>query len=83
MIRKTVIALATVAIAATASMSGAEAHGFRFGHGHGHGHGHGFHKRIVISNGFGHCKFVVRKVVVGHNHFGKQIIKVKRVKVCF
>ena len=81
MIRKTFIALAAVVVSATASMSGAEAHGFRFGHGH--GHGHGFHKRVIISNGFGHCKIVKRKVVVGHNHFGKPIFKIKRVKVCF
>lgn len=79
MIRKTFIALAAVVVSATASMSGAEAHGFRFGH----GHGHGFHKRVIISNGFGHCKIVKRKVVVGHNHFGKPIFKIKRVKVCF
>lgn len=81
MIRKTFIALAAVVVSATASMSGAEAHGFRFGHGH--GHGHGFHKRVIVSNGFGHCKIVKRKVVVGHNHFGKPIFKIKRVKVCF
>lgn len=84
MFRKAIITLATTAVVAGASLGAAQAHGAKFG-GHGHGHHGGHHKSFVVKKnvGFGHCRFVKRKVFIRYNKFGHPIYKFKVVKVCF
>lgn len=84
MFRKTIIALATTAVVAVASMGAAQAHGAKF-NGFGNSHHHGHHKSFVVKKkfGFGHCKFVKRKVFIRYNKFGHPIYKFRVVKVCF
>lgn len=84
MFRKAIIALATTVVVAGASLGGAQAHGSKF-IGFGHGQHHGHHKGSVFKKnvGFGHCKFVKRKIFIGHNKFGHPVYKFRVVKVCF
>lgn len=92
MIKKTILAAATVAVALVAFQPAAQAHGFnvKIGHGHwgggwGHGgHGHGGWGHGHGGWGHGHgggfgCYFIKKKVWhKKHHHF-----HIKKVKICY
>ena len=87
MIRKTVLALATVAIAATGSLTTANAGGYSGGYSFGtyeqagYYGSHAGHKKHYRAHRK-HCYWKKRKVIVGYDYDGYPRYRVKRIKVC-
>ncbi|MBO0905215.1 hypothetical protein [Jiella sonneratiae] len=69
MIRKTVIAVATLAVAATASVAGAHATSY-------------WPTYSFYDGGHDDCRWVRQKVVVGHDYYGNPIYRWTKVRIC-